>query len=145
MRSRLLIAIGVVAGAALLTPEQASAQQDVPVTATVGQGRSVSVGDSAHAAGMRGRIPPGWSVRADRANQQFLTVDNQTVGMAVSAGPEGKLNRVHVDASAGTGMTVVIAFYDKIASQPAIDTPETYECRRCGSVLVCSVRPSCEE
>jgi hypothetical protein len=84
-------------------------------------------------------------VRADRANTQFLTVDGKTVGMAVSAGPEGKLNRVHVDAPADTDMTVVIAFYDKVASQAAIDTQETYECKRCGSVLVCSVRPTCEE
>ena len=145
MRSRLLIAIGVVAAAALLTPEVASAQQEVPATVTVGQGRSVKVGDEEHGAGKRGEIPPGWSVRADRANQQFLTVDGKTVGMAYSAGPEGKLNRVHVDASEGTDLTVVIAFYDKIASRPAIETPDTYECKRCGSVLVCSVRPTCEE
>ena len=145
MRNRLVVAIAVLASAALLTPDQASAQEDVPTTVTVGEGRAVNVGGNAHAAGARGRVPPGWSVRADRANQQFLTVDGETVGMAVSAGPEGRLNRVHVDASAGTGLTVVIAFYDKIASQPAIDTPETYECRRCGSVLVCSVRPTCEE
>ena len=145
MRNRLVVAIAVLASAALLTPDQASAQEDVPTTVTVGEGRGVNVGGNAHVAGARGRVPPGWSVRADRANQQFLTVDGETVGMAVAAGPEGKLNRVHVDASAGTGLTVVIAFYDKIASQPALDTQETYECRRCGSVLVCSVRPSCEE
>ena len=54
MRSRLLIAIGVVAAAALLTPEVASAQQEVPATATVGQGRSVKVGDEDHGAGKRG-------------------------------------------------------------------------------------------
>ena len=145
MRNRLLLAIAVLGAASLLTPELARAQQEVPTTVTVGQGRNVKVGDNEHGAGKKGRIPPGWSVRADRANQQFLSVDNETVGMAVSAGPEGKLNRVHVDALAGTDLTVVIAFYDKIASQAAIDTQETYECKRCGSVLVCSVRPSCEE
>jgi hypothetical protein len=145
MRSRFLIAIGAVAAAALLTPEVASAQQDVPATVTVGEGRNVKVGANEHAAGRKGQIPPGWSVRADRANAQFLTVDGKTVGMAVSAGPEGKLHRVHVDAPPGTDMTVVIAFYDKIASEAAIITQETYECKRCGSVLVCSVRPTCEE
>ena len=145
MRNRLFLAIAVLGAASLLTPEQASAQQDVPTTVTVGQGRSVNVGGNAHGAGERGRVPPGWSVRADRANAQFLAVDGETVGMAVTAGPEGKLNRVHVDAAPGSDMTVVIAFYDKIASQAAIDTQETYECKRCGSVLVCSVRPSCEE
>jgi hypothetical protein len=145
MRNRLFLAIAVLGAASLLTPEQASAQQDVPTTVTVGQGRSVNVGGNAHEAGKKGRVPPGWSVRADRANTQFLAVDGQTIGMAVSAGPEGQLNRVHVDAAPGTDMTVVIAFYDKIASQAAIDTQETYACKRCGSVLVCSVKPSCEE
>ena len=144
MRNRLFLAIAVLGAASLLTPEQASAQEDVPTTVTVGQGRSVNVGGNAHGAGKRGEIPPGWSVREDRTNRQFLTVAGKTVGMVYNAGPEGKLDRVHVDASEGTDLTVVIAFYDKIASRPAIETPDTYECKRCGSVLVCSVSPSCE-
>jgi hypothetical protein len=84
-------------------------------------------------------------VREGRGNEQFLSVNGQTVGMAMTAGPEGRLRRVHVDAVEGSDVTVVIGFYDKIASQEAIETQETYECKRCGSVLVCSVRPTCEE
>jgi len=145
MRNRLILATVAVTAAALLMPTGANAQQNVPTTVTVGQGRSVNVGGQAHAAGKKGQVPPGWTVREGRANKQFLTVDGQTVGMAMSAGPEGRLDRVHVDAVEGDELTVVVAFYDKIASQSALDTQETYECKRCGSVLVCSVNPTCEE
>ncbi|MGW8283853.1 MAG: hypothetical protein ACWGON_11190 [Gemmatimonadota bacterium] len=145
MLNRLIFSIAVLSAAALLIPNRASAQQSVPTTVTVGQGRTVAVGGQSHAAGKKGQVPPGWQTRDGRPNDLFLVVDGHTVGMATSAGPEGNLSRVHVDAPAGSDMTVVIGFYTQIASQTAIDTQETYECMRCGSVLVCSVRPTCEE
>ena len=143
MGNRLFALITILAAAMLLAPQQAAAQEDVPTTVTVGNGRSVSVGGQAHGAGKKGRIPPGWTQRAGAANAQFLEVDGQSVGMALSAGPEGKLNRVHVDAAEGTDVTVVIGFYDQIASANAIATQETYECKKCQRVLVCSVNPQC--
>lgn len=145
MRNRLILAIAALTAAALMMPNGASAQQQVPTTVTVGQGRALTVGSQQHGAGVKGEVPPGWEVREGRANAQFLSVDGQTVGMAMSAGPEGRLNRVHADAVAGSDLTVVIGFYDKIGSRAAIETQETYECKRCGSVLVCSVHPTCEE
>jgi hypothetical protein len=145
MRNRLFSALAVLCAAALLLPESARAQEDVPTTVTVGQNRAVSVGGTQHGALKKGRIPPGWTKRDDHPNSQFLEVDGQGIGMALSAGPEGKLNRVHVDAPAGSDLTVVIGFYDKIASQAAIDTRETYECKKCDRVLVCSVRPQCAD
>jgi len=145
MPNRLLTLITVLAAAMLLSPQQATAQEDVPTTVTVGNGRSVKVGAQTHGAGKKGRIPPGWTQRADAANAQFLEVDGQSVGMALSAGPEGKLTRVHVDAAEGSDITVVIGFYDQIASTNAINTQETYECKKCDRVLVCSVRPQCGE
>ncbi len=145
MWNRLIFSIAVVCAAALLIPNGANAQQSVPTTITVGQGRTVTVGGQSHAAGKKGTIPPGWQARGGRPDDQFLVVDGKTVGMANSAGPEGKLSRVHVDAPEDSDMTVVIGFYSQIASQSALDTQETYECQRCGSVLVCAVRPSCEE
>lgn len=145
MLNRLILSMAVLSAAALLIPHHASAQQSIPTTVTVGQGRTVTVGGQDHAAGKKGQIPPGWQTRDGRPEDRFLVVDGQTVGMATSAGPEGNLTRVHVDAPAGSDMTVVIGFYSQIASQRALDTQETYECKRCGSVLVCSVRPTCEE
>ena len=145
MRNRLILAIAALTAAALMMPNGASAQQQVPTTVIVGQGRTLTVGSQQHGAGVHGEVPPGWEVREGRVNQQFLTVDGQTVGMAMTAGPEGRLSRVHVDAVEGSSLTVVIGFYDKISSREAIETQETYECMRCGSVLVCSVRPTCEE
>jgi hypothetical protein len=145
MANRLGALITVFAVAVLLTPQQAAAQQDVPTTVTVGNGRSVVVGNQTHRAGKKGQIPPGWSVREGAPNAQFLQVDEQRVGMALSAGPEGKLTRVHVDAAEGSDITVVIGFYDQIASADAIATQETYECKKCQRVLVCSVRPQCAE
>lgn len=145
MRNRMLAVLAVFAAAALLTPAQASAQEDVPTTVTVGNGRTVTVGGQQHGANKKGKIPPGWTQRADRANAQFLQVDGQTVGMALRAGPEGKLSRVHVDAAEGSDITVVIGFYDQIASTNAINVQETYECKKCGRVLVCSVAPTCGE
>lgn len=145
MRNRLILAIAALTAAALMMPNGASAQQQVPTTVIVGQGRTLTVGSQQHGSGVKGEVPPGWEVREGRANAQFLSVDGQTVGMAMTAGPEGRLNRVHVDAVEGSSLTVVIGFYDKISSREAIETQETYECKRCGSVLVCSVRPTCEE
>ncbi len=145
MRNRLILAIAALTAAALMMPNGASAQQQVPTTVIVGQGRTLTVGSQQHGAGVHGEVPPGWEVREGRANAQFLSVDDQTVGMAMTAGPEGRLSRVHVDAVEGSSLTVVIGFYDKISSREAIETQETYECKRCGSVLVCSVRPTCEE
>ena len=145
MRNRLIVPLAILAAAALVLPAQASAQESIPTTVTVGNGRSVQVGGQAHPAGKKGQIPPGWQVREGHANKQFLTVDGQAVGMALSAGPEGKLSRVHIDASEGTDATVVIGFYDRIATEAAITTQETYECKRCRTVLVCSVSPTCGE
>lgn len=145
MRNRLFLALTAVCAIALLLPEAASAQEDIPTTVTVGQGRSVKVGSGQHPALKKGRVPPGWTKRADHPNAQFLEIDGESVGMAVSGGTEGKLHRVHVDAPAGSDLTVVIGFYDKIASQAAIDTQETYECKKCGRVLVCSVKPQCAD
>jgi hypothetical protein len=145
MRNRMIAGLAVFAAAALLTPAQASAQEEVPTTVTVGNGRTVKVGAQQYGANKTGRIPPGWTRRADRANAQFLEVDDQVVGMALSAGPEGKLSRVHVAAAEGSDITVVIGFYDQIASADAINVQETYECKKCGRVLVCSVAPTCGE
>ena len=50
--------------------------------------------------------------------------------MALRAGPEGKLSRVHVDAAEGSDITVVIGFYDQIASTNAINVQETVETAR---------------
>ena len=143
MGNRLFALITILAAAMLLAPEQAAAQEDVPTTVTVGNGRSVKVGAETHGAGKKGRIPPGWTQREGAGNAQFLEVDGQSVGMALSAGPEGKLTRVHVDAAEGSDITVVIGFYDQIASANAIATQETYECKKCQRVLVCSVNPQC--
>ncbi|MCL7985068.1 MAG: hypothetical protein M8872_07440 [marine benthic group bacterium] len=145
MRNRFFLALTAVCAAALFLPEAARAQEDIPTTVTVGQNRSLKVGAGQHGALKKGRVPPGWTMRDDHPNAQFLEVDGTSVGMAVSAGKEGKLNRVHVDAPAGSDLTVVIGFYDKIASQAAIDTQETYECKKCGRILVCSVRPQCAD
>ena len=145
MSNRLLLVLAVLVAGAFLLPGTASAQEAVPATVTVGNGRTVQVGGQSHGAGRKGQIPPGWQLREGQANAQFLDVNGQAIGMAVTAGPEGRLHRVHVDAPAGTDMTVVIGFYDRIATEAAITTQETYECKRCGSVLVCSVRPTCGE
>jgi hypothetical protein len=145
MRNPLFLAFTALCAVALLMPERARAQEQVPTTVTVGQDRAVNVGGQAHGAGVKGSIPPGWTRRDSQPNAQFLNVDGQNIGMAMSAGPEGRLNRVHVDAPAGTDLTVVIGFYDKIASENAINTQETYECLKCGRVLVCSVKPQCGE
>ena len=111
MRNRLIPTIAALTAAALMMPNGASAQQQVPTTVIVGQGRTLTVGSQQHGAGVHGQVPPGWEVREGRANAQFLSVDGRTVGMAMTA----------------------------------IETQETYACKRCGSVLVCSVRPTCEE
>jgi len=145
MLNRLFALITILGAAMLLAPQQAAAQDDVPTTVTVGNGRSVTVGAQTYGAGKKGRIPPGWSRREGVANAQFLVVEGQSVGMALSAGPEGKLTRVHVDAAEGSDVTVVIGFYDQIASANAIATQETYECKKCQRVLVCSVSPQCGE
>ncbi|MEJ2547219.1 MAG: hypothetical protein P8125_05315 [Gemmatimonadota bacterium] len=145
MRNPLFLAFTALCAVALLMPERARAQEQVPTTVTVGQNRAVNVGGQPQGAGTKGRIPAGWTRRDGRPNAQFLNVDGQNIGMAMSAGPEGQLNRVHVDAPAGTDLTVVIGFYDKIASENAISTQETYECLRCARVLVCSVKPQCAE
>jgi hypothetical protein len=145
MRNRWLLGLTALFAVALMMPESARAQENIPATVTVGQNRSLMVGDQQHGALKKGRIPPGWTRSDSQPNAQFLSVDGQTVGMAMSAGPEGKLNRVHIDAPAGSDLTVVIGFYDRIASENALNTQETYECLKCGRVLVCSVRPQCSE
>ncbi len=145
MLKRFVIGWAVLATAGLLLPDAASAQEQIPATVTVGADRSVQVGPQSHGAGKRGAIPPGWTVRQEKPGFQFLEVDGQSVGMAMSGAAEGQLNRIHVDAPAGTDLSIVIGFYDKIASPDALKNENTYECLRCQTLIVCSVSPQCAE
>ncbi len=84
MRNRLFLALTAVCAVALLFPDGASAQEDIPTTVTVGEGRSVKVGSDQHPALKKGRIPPGWTTRSDHPNAQFLEVDGKSVGKLTS-------------------------------------------------------------
>ena len=132
----------------LAAPREARAQDrpvDVPVTVTVGANRAVNVSGQAHPGGARGKVQAEWALSGAVAGNQELVVNGVRVGMRALPTEEGRLSRVHVDTPDGTDLTLVIGFYDAIASPAAIGTPRTYECTRCGTTVVCSVRPTCQE
>ncbi len=140
-----VVALGA---AALVVPDAARAQgapENIPVTVTVGPNRAVSVSGQAHAGGEKGQVAAEWALSGAVQGNQELVVNGVRVGMRARPTEEGRLSRVHVDAPDGTDLTVVIGFYDAIASPAALGTPRTYECTRCGTTLVCSVRPTCKQ
>lgn len=141
-----LLVVGALASAALAVPRDARAQdvpENVPVTVTVGPERQAEVSGRAHPGGTKGQVAAEWKLSGALPGNQELVVNGVTVGMRVRPSEEGRLSRVHVDAPNGTDLTVVIGFYDAIASPAALATPRTYECTRCESTLVCGVRPTC--
>ncbi len=142
MRVPLLIA-GALGALLLVTPDGARAQ-NVPVTVTVGSGRSVNVSGQDHGGGKKGQVPAEWKESGEAPGSVEFLVNGRRVGMRALPTEEGRLSRVHVDAPDGTDLTVIIGFYDAIASPAALSTPRTYECKRCSSTLVCAVRPTCQ-
>ncbi len=158
-----MVVLAVLAGAVLSRPDATAAattgsvggisgetgaaapvvQQEGPaVTVRVGGNRdNVRIGNSRQAQGRKGRVRnPGLERAASRA---ALSVEDQGVSMAEEGtSGEGLLTRIHVDAD--DDLTAVIGFYTAIDSEMAIEEPNTYSCKRCGSVLVCGVDPQCQ-
>ena len=119
-------------------------QEGPKVTVRVGNGRDkVKVGGSNQNRGKKGRVDnPGLARNPNRAGHSMLTVDDQTVSMAdQGTSGEGNLTRIHVDAD--DGLTAVIGFYSTIDGDQPVNNPNTYSCKKCGGVLVCSVDPQC--
>jgi hypothetical protein len=143
MRNRLFALVTLFVAVALLVPAEASAQEEeFPTTVAASQGRGVVVSGREHAPGFRGKVQAAWE---KQGNQRFIDIGGQKVGLAYAAGVEGTLKRVHVVTEGETDLTIVIGFYDKIATPEAVNVQETYECKRCGRVLVCSISPTCGE
>jgi len=119
-------------------------QEGPKVTVRVGGGRSgVNIGGNNQGNGRKGRVNnPGLGRNPNRAGASTLTVDDQTVSMAdQGTSGEGILTRIHVDAD--DGLTAVIGFYSTIDGDQPVNNPNTYACKKCGGVLVCSVDPQC--
>jgi hypothetical protein len=119
-------------------------QEGPKVTVRVGGGRSgVNIGGNNQSNGSRGRVDnPGLARNPNRAGHSMLTVDGQTVSMAdQGTSGEGNLTRIHVDAD--DDLTAVIGFYSTIDGDQPVNRPNTYSCKKCGGVLVCSVDPQC--
>jgi len=119
-------------------------QEGPKVTVRVGGGRAnVRVGNANQANGRKGRVQnPGLGSDPNRAGHSVLTVDGQGVSMAnQGTSGEGRLTRVHVDAD--DGLTAVIGFYSTIDGDQPVNNPNTYACKKCEGVLVCSVDPQC--
>ncbi|MGB5526340.1 MAG: hypothetical protein WBO43_10620 [Gemmatimonadota bacterium] len=134
------LAPGTLGNAALT----AVVQEGPKVTVRVGNGRSgVNIGGNNQGNGRRGRVNnPGLVRNPNRAGASMLTVDDQTVSMAdQGTSGEGILTRIHVDAD--DGLTAVIGFYSTIDGDQPVNNPNTYSCKKCGGVLVCSVDPQC--
>ena len=119
-------------------------QEGPKVTVRVGNGRDkVKIGGKDQNRGKKGRVDnPGLARNPNRAGHSMLTVDDQTVSMAdQGTSGEGNLTRIHVDAD--DGLTAVIGFYSTIDGDQPVNNPNTYACKKCGGVLVCSVDPQC--
>jgi hypothetical protein len=119
-------------------------QEGPAVTVRVGNGRdNVKIGGKSQNRGKKGRVEnPGLVSNPDSVGHSMLTVDDQTVSMAdEGTSGEGRLTRIHVDADAG--LTAVIGFYSTIDGDQPVNNPNTYSCKKCGGVLVCSVDPQC--
>jgi hypothetical protein len=143
-----LLCVGALAMAAMTAPREARAQdapENIPVTVTVGPNRAASVSGQAHAGGAKGQVAADWALSEVVPGNQELVVNGVRVGMRVRPSEEGRLTRVHVDAPDGTDLTLVIGFYDAIASPAALSTPRTYACTQCNTTVVCSVRPTCKQ
>ena len=119
-------------------------QEGPKVTVRVGNGRDkVKIGGKDQNRGKKGRVDnPGLVRNPNRAGHSMLTVDDQTVSMAdQGTSGEGNLTRIHIDAD--DGLTAVIGFYSTIDGDQPVNNPNTYACKKCGGVLVCSVDPQC--
>ncbi len=119
-------------------------QQPPKVTVRVGGGRdSVRVGPSTNARGAKGRVQnPGLGRDPERPANTSLVVEGQGVSMADEGDSgEGRLTRIHVDAD--DDLTAVIGFYSTIDEDRPVNNPNTYACKKCGTVLVCGVDPQC--
>lgn len=119
-------------------------QEGPAVTVRVGNGRNkVKIGGNDQNRGKKGRVEnPGLARNPNRAGHSMLTVDDQTISMAdQGTSGEGNLTRIHVDAD--EGLTAVIGFYSTIDGDQPVNNPNTYSCKKCGGVLVCSVDPQC--
>ncbi len=67
----------------------------------------------------------------------------QGVAMDSTAVHEGRLFRIHVDnPGPGQGQLVVIGFYSELWMDDALND-QAYECKKCGNVTVCGVKPDC--
>lgn len=121
-------------------------QQPPTVTVRVGQGRDkVGIGRGEYERGRKGRVQsPGLGRDPDHPANTSLVVDGQGVSLADEGDSgEGRLTRIHVDAD--EDLTAVIGFYSTIDADRPVNDPNTYGCKKCGSVLVCGVDPQCGE
>lgn len=137
------------------TPTVSLDAQEAPpkLTITTGNSRRVQVGSRSFPrtgapAGLRQDSISGapWieNYPGFRALSVRVTPRSQvtTFGVKESGEKEGLLTRLHIDASL-PNTTVVIGFYENVATDEAVGSSQTIACKKCGSVIVCGVEPNC--